>query len=193
MFVACSLALISVAYFLTERDNDPKAPLWTALWMSWSIGLFAIYWYTGRRWDRSTTVKKVVLFSVSFALVPFYVIPALQVALLVIIVVGICGFGLSAASGGSILSGWSSNGKKGSESTNNQWERILGAEAIGGERVIRDGGFTYILGMRVHSDGGATYVGEERVITDGGVLRIGDRIVTQAGESLFLDGKRVHE
>lgn len=74
-----------------------------------------------------------------------------------------------------------------------QWDRILGAEAIGGERVVRDGGFIYIGGERVHKDGGFTYVGNQRVVTDGGVLRIGNKVVSQDGSSLFIDGERVHE
>lgn len=73
------------------------------------------------------------------------------------------------------------------------WERILNARRIGGERVVHEGGFTYIGGRRVMTDGAFTYVGDERVTEEGGVLRIGERRVTREGGGLFLDGERVEE
>lgn len=73
------------------------------------------------------------------------------------------------------------------------WERILNAKSVGGERIVRDGGFTYIGGQRVMEDGGFTYVGLDRVIQEGGVLHIGDKRVTHTGGHLFVDGERVEE
>ena len=73
------------------------------------------------------------------------------------------------------------------------WDRILNAKSVGGERIVRDGGFTYIGGQRVTNDGAFTYVGDARVIQEDGVLRIGDKRVTRSGGQLFLDGHRVQE
>lgn len=73
------------------------------------------------------------------------------------------------------------------------WERILNAKSVGGERIVRDGGFTYIGGKRVMDDGGFTYVGDDRVLNEGGILHIGDKRVTRSGGDLFVDGQRVEE
>lgn len=73
------------------------------------------------------------------------------------------------------------------------WDRILSARSVGGDRIVREGGFTYIGGRRVMSSGDFTYVGDDRVIFERGSLRIGDKLVTREGDDLFIDGQRVEE
>ena len=72
-------------------------------------------------------------------------------------------------------------------------ERILNSRAIGGRRVVRQGGFTFIDGQRVRREGPYTYVGDERVRTESGITFIGDKMVTREGGFLFVDGERVEE
>jgi uncharacterized membrane protein YiaA len=74
------------------------------------------------------------------------------------------------------------------------WDRIINAKYIGDERVVHDGQFTYIGGRPVTYDAGVPYVGTDRVIVDeGGRLWIGSKAAIREGDSLFVDGKRVHE
>ncbi len=81
-------------------------------------------------------------------------------------------------------------GRRGNRS---EAERILAASSIGGRRIVRQGGFTFIDGQRVRRDGPYTYVGDDRIRTEGGITFIGDRQVTREGGALYLDGERVEE
>ena len=72
-------------------------------------------------------------------------------------------------------------------------ERILSARSIGGRRVVREGGFTFIDGQRVRREGPFTYVGDERLRTENGITFIGSRQVTKEGGALYVDGERVEE
>lgn len=72
-------------------------------------------------------------------------------------------------------------------------ERILAARSIGGRRIVREGGFTFIDGERVRREGPYTYVGDNRIHTEGGITLIGDRRVTSEGGSLYVNGERVEE
>ena len=72
-------------------------------------------------------------------------------------------------------------------------ERILNARSIGGRRVVREGGFTFIDGRRVRREGPFTYVGDERIRTENGITFIGNKQVTKEGGALYVDGERVEE
>ena len=72
-------------------------------------------------------------------------------------------------------------------------DRILNARAIGGHRVVRDGGLTFINGQRVRRDGPYTYVGNDRIRTENGITFVGDKQLTREGGFLYLDGQRVEE
>ncbi len=104
------------------------------------------------------------------------------------------GFGGMRGSGVSTLRGVSQRTKgRGGRGRGSDWERILRAERVGDERVIREGGFTYIGGERVMTDGTFTYVGDDRVSEEDGVLFIGEKRVTREDGWLFVDGQRVEE
>jgi hypothetical protein len=72
-------------------------------------------------------------------------------------------------------------------------DRIRNARAIGGRRVVRDGGFIFISGQRVRREGPYTYVGNDRIRTENGITFIGDKQLTREGGFLYLDGQRVEE
>jgi len=103
------------------------------------------------------------------------------------------GFSKMPGPGAAIRAASRGSARRNERTAGSDWERILNAKSVGGERIVRDGGFTYIGGQRVMDDGGFTYVGDDRVLHEDGVLHIGDKRVTRDGGHLFLDGQRVEE
>ncbi|MEW6155343.1 MAG: hypothetical protein AB1673_15360 [Actinomycetota bacterium] len=96
-------------------------------------------------------------------------------------------------SAGALVRGVPRTRVRASSGGNSDWSRIVSSKRVGDERVVHDGGFTYIGGKRVMSEGGFTYVGDERVLLEDGVLRIGDKLVTRDAGHLYVDGKVVEE
>jgi len=84
-------------------------------------------------------------------------------------------------------------GQRGSKGSRSDVDRLLSARSIGGRRIVREGGFTFIDGRRVRRDGPYTYVGNDRIRVENGMTFIGDKLVTRDGGFLYVDGEQVEE